>query len=408
MSELHHLPEAVLKLVTMFLDAENMCVLACVNKKLNFVATSLANYLLSKFTKQYFNNDTEILEDFEVNSSSTPQESHANLVVNPFRQLHNLTKPRVLLLRGYIAYTYNISTGNWKRCRDLRRDRGYFNALWHQGEIYAICTYSIIAAGTVEKYNPLSNRWTVVGSLPQKIRCGAAVSYQNSIYLFGGIEAFSNEVINSIHVYRGSSSNNSTNLSSPFKNLNISSEESTAWENLSPTALRFTRSNHAATCVDGIVYIAGGRFGPDNPSHPNLTNAVESFNPISCEFIDIVPMLRSREFFHLVCIEKRLYAVGGDVDDDTPSIEVLDEGQSSWEIVTHFKSKRHGFSCCSFQSKIYIFGGDGNSEVSTIDAFDVSLGSWRSETSSLQFCPFDNSWGQAVLFPPEGLIEWDI
>lgn len=51
---------------------------------------------------------------------------------------------RMIVMRGFVCYSYDMLQNVWTRLPDLLRDRGYFQAAVLDGEIYAIGTYSLI------------------------------------------------------------------------------------------------------------------------------------------------------------------------------------------------------------------------------------------------------------------------
>lgn len=343
---------------------------------------------------------------------------------SPFLKLYELINPQIIVIRGFITFSLDLRTTNWRRCHDSRRDRGYFVSVFYQGEIFAIGTFSLVAAGTVERYNPFTDYWTNVTPLPRKLRSvAAAVSHDNRLYIFGGIESYSEVVLDEIRVY--DAGNDATNqfqeqqlrdLASAISTQPSQSSSASAAEN-SPrnknsrpvplpvwidAGLRLLRPRyrHAAINYRSKMWIAGGCF-----ENFTVTNTVEIIDLDQKRVITGPSMLVARDFANLVVLQDTLYAIGGDVDPATQhqtirTIEKLvhDDAISAtnahWVHVTTFPNTRRGFSTAAYGTYIFVFGGssssssepttsidhnENNHELHTWDAFDVEYGRWVSD-----------------------------
>ena len=81
---------------------------------------------------------------------------------------------RILVIRGFVVYSFDPENGAWERCSDARRDRSYFETVLLNGFVYAIGSMNVTDAGTVEKFVIAENKWENIVSLPAKIRSLAA------------------------------------------------------------------------------------------------------------------------------------------------------------------------------------------------------------------------------------------
>jgi hypothetical protein len=400
---LSDLPSRLLDQIFTFLDAKNLLLLSGVSKELREIAKETANKIISMITHKYY-------------PSIHGQKSLLIFDKSPIISLYELTSPRIIVVRGFITFALNVAKWSWKRCHDTRRDRGYFASVYYKGDIYAIGTYSVVAAGTVERYNPFSDYWSTVTSLPRKLRSvGAAVTANESaMYILGGIESHTEQIVDTIYQFDDTNelhnqrlSNNNNNPSNTSSN-NASS--TIASDSILPvyidTGLRLLqpRYRHAAVHYNHCIWIAGGCFGI---THHSVTNTVEIFDYQQNIVYAGPSMLVARDFANLLVVENELYAVGGDVDEHghqtIRTIEKYNANLEKWEHVTIFKDTRRGFSTCAHGSNIYVFNGsnDRNEDLLTWDTYNVQTGIWLSETVPVtaRAMPLIDSWGQAVTYP---------
>ena len=385
-----YIPDNVQNQIFLYCDATTLAQCYFVSKRCNSEAGKAVKYILKFITEKYYSRSV-----FENRYFIRPD----NLTF-----LQKLTQTRIFVVRGIVTYFLNINDGQWKRCADTMRDRGYFAAVWFRGEIFAIGTYSIIAAGTVEKYNTLANCWIHGPSLPLKIRSACAAVLDDKLYVLGGHDAFSMVYHDTVFIYDDRRDFNFTPDGN--KKCGINNDSSESWI-LSETRLLRPRSRHAAVGFEGRIWIAGGSF--ENQSI--ITRSVEIFDPKTALWITGPSLTTSRDFSNLLVVLGSLYAVGGDVDDEgnpaTRTIEVYDKALNVWKHVTAFKDERMGFSTSSFESKIYIFGGssDVSYELNTWDAFDVCNLQWDSDINlNYEKMPLIDCWGQAVTAPPVKML----
>jgi N-acetylneuraminic acid mutarotase len=108
-----------------------------------------------------------------------------------------------------VTEVYSVSTGQWVLVAPMPTVRGAFTAaLGADGHIYVIGGQTLGYGGqtfgqalkTVEAYNPVTDKWTTIASLPAaSIELGAATGSDGRIYAIGGSN--SNGDLNSVAVY---------------------------------------------------------------------------------------------------------------------------------------------------------------------------------------------------------------
>ena len=130
---------------------------------------------------------------------------------------------------------YNPRTNAWRALASMQFPRYRFNAVWRNGQIYAIGGLDgIQPLASVEAYDPRTNRWHYVASLPRvKMGAAAAVDTLGRIYVMGGAPA-AFPFYNSLYIYEGHH-----------------------WTT-GPAMLRATQDYAATSGSDGKIYALGG------------------------------------------------------------------------------------------------------------------------------------------------------
>ena len=230
---------------------------------------------------------------------------------------------KIFVLRGFIFFSFDVKQHTWQRLPDCLRDRGHFQAVVLNNEMYAIGTRSVIAAGSVEKFNPETNQWSCLPSMPRKLRSVAAAVFQGAIYITGGLDVITETALESFY-----------KLDASFG----------TWVH-EATRLPEARCRHASVEFNNKLWIGGGSV--------LVNGALVSTNSV-CSYEEgkgwrkEAAMNCKREFLDLLVVQQRLYAVGGDVDEEgnhkLRTIEILTEDESKWEHVARFPNTRVGFS----------------------------------------------------------------
>lgn len=330
--------------------------------------------------------------------------------------LRELSTHQVIIVRGFIAYSFKLSKSrpHFRRCCDTRRDRKNFSFIFFKGEMYVIGTSSLVAAGTVEKYNLVTQSWVNVASLPRKFRSVTAVvvktgdkqACNDSLYVFGGFDMLSSNLSDEIYLF-------------------VEQVEKETWV-LQETKLLYPRVNSSVVTYKNRIWISGGTLETGK-----AINTVEIYDVATGLIVMGPPMVRMRHHHNMMYVCGRLYSVGGDEDEAgnrlRRTIEVLvdnsdgdnsdgtDDFQSChWEHVAAFKDERIGFCSTSVLSNIYIFSGSFKGEfheqqLDTWDCFNVDTGVWESDLSNQVekvMPPMIDSWGQCMSAPTEDDITW--
>jgi len=184
---------------------------------------------------------------------------------------------------------YNPSSNSWARLASMPHPRYRFAAVLRDGRIYAIGGSNGVAAlASADAYNPASNSWTAVANLPRPLEAAsAAVEPNGTIDVAGGLDGVIGGVNGANAAY-----------------ATLFSFDGHAWHP-SPPSPQGTEDAAATLGPDGRVYVAGGF---DN----GWLTTVQTYDPVA-ERWSLAPSLPSpRCCMGMVTAgDGRIYIVGG-------------------------------------------------------------------------------------------------
>jgi len=135
------------------------------------------------------------------------------------------------------------------------------------------------------------------------------------------------------------------------------------------------RSGLGVGVMCGLLYAIGGHTTSDCSATAvddiTVLNTAEVYNPKTKNWKLIAPMNVARTNLAVTVVCDKLYAIGGDTNDDTSTItttntvEVYNPKTNKWKIINgKLNISRSGLGSASLANKLYAFGGiDNNGEV---------------------------------------------
>jgi N-acetylneuraminic acid mutarotase len=190
---------------------------------------------------------------------------------------------------------YNPTTQTWTRLPDLPNFEGFASprqfyaqaATGTDGTIYAIGGFH---TNEVDAYNPATQTWTQVASLPSsRYNAGVTVGTDGTIYSMGSQDTGTNTISNEVDAY-----NPKTNT----------------WTVLPPMPdARYALA--AATGKDGTIYALGGQSG----TYPYPTSGeVDAYNPVTQTWTVLGHSLPTprEDLAAATGTDGTIYAIGGD------------------------------------------------------------------------------------------------
>jgi N-acetylneuraminic acid mutarotase len=200
-------------------------------------------------------------------------------------------------------------------------------------------------------FDPATEAWSELAPMPTPRGAGAAAVIHDVIYVAAGRPPAGNA----------------------FEAYDISDD---AWTELAPVPLVLADRNHlAATAIDGLVYVAGGRYDGGGFQSP-LTDALDVYDPATDTWTPAAHMLRPRGGNNGVAALGCVYTWGGEGGDIGepgnvfPDHDVYDPVGDVWLPLAPLPTPVHGVTGAVFlDGLIYIPGGgteQGGSSGSTI------------------------------------------
>ena len=311
-----------------------------------------------------FHNDTLLYS-----GNLTRSQSHPSL-----RMLNHMTTERIVLLgnSGSCASATEYKNVDiftpeeadiekaWEVCNCMNTTHGYFfiEAIAMKGEIYVFSGDDSKSAGTVEKFDYLSNQWSTCPSIPSKNMFISSAAINDSVIVSGGLSQQTGAFSSSMYIME----------------MDDTKDGGITWKNAG--MLPAGRYGHASIFYEGKLWILGGQLEGEQQQ----SNSCLLYDPLSCQCVDGPPSKMCRVWLKMFIINKQLYAVGGDniSPKSCPSIEVYDNKKECWKIVTFFPAPRKLYSSAVSGAKIYVFGGKDvhYCNVNTFDVYDVATDTW--------------------------------
>ena len=101
------------------------------------------------------------------------------------------------------------AASDWTRCADMTSCRRWHCVAAVDSTLYALGGWvdaDSTTLSSVEAYNTQANKWSAAGPLTHAVRLAACVSYNDSIYVFGGMNA-TGKPVNHVQVYNTAQNN---------------------------------------------------------------------------------------------------------------------------------------------------------------------------------------------------------
>ncbi len=193
--------------------------------------------------------------------------------------------------------------------------------------------------GTGQVVSPA--RWQTTLALPEARSALAAVTFESSLYLFGGVT---------------SSGTTPSNL-----RFNMASN---AWEEL---AAKPTPVSEAQAAVLGeMIYIPGGRLENSQPG-----SILEAYSPRQNRWEQLAPLPVALSGYALASFEGDLYLFGGwDGLYYTDTVYTYDPDTNQWQTRGRMQSARGFSAALTLEGRIYLVGGfDGQNALSSVQVY---------------------------------------
>ena len=251
---------------------------------------------------------------------------------------------KIYVLGGYPAgrvsvktvQIYDIASDSWTRGPDLPDVNNHGIAAAHDGVIYLIGGQTDPNTAYVDTVYALdtkpsgSGQWVKKATMPTKRSAGAAVVYQDKIYVVGGRPPRGHD----------------------FAVYDIKADK---WETLPD--LPSQRNHIAAELIAGKIHVFGGRLGGGFQS--DKTAAHEVFDPAAKKWGVGAPMLKPRSGINSVNAFGCIHVWGGEEQAGVfPDHDYYDPRSDKWTKLPDMAKPIHGVTGATFAGGlIYVTGG---------------------------------------------------
>jgi len=250
----------------------------------------------------------------------------------------------------------------------------------------------------VEAYDPVSDSWSSLADLPDKVHHAQAAVVDGSVYLLGTLEGLTMSAVavawvldpgaqswaeitplpagfergggaavaldGRIHVVGGLRGGEAVAEHHVYDPLDDS------WQALA--SMDRVRDHLGAVALDGLVYAVGGRAG----SIGSHTDSVASYDPVSDAWTELAPMPTSRGGLAVAVLDGLIYAFGGEGNDDAesgvfPQAQAYDPATDAWVELPDMPVPRHGLGAAAIDGRIFLPGGGDTESLGVVDTHEV-------------------------------------
>ena len=249
---------------------------------------------------------------------------------------------------------YDPKTDTWEQRADMPTARAGVSTLVVDGKIYAIGggERKKIQVGrawrnsgkllpTIEMYDPVTDTWIQKADMPVPRSSNSTCIVDGKIYIIGGVAANRKQGrLDSVDIY-----DPATDTWTEAKSMN------------------HARGGASVSVVDGMIYVMGGVGWPQIPNHPGpFLSSVEMFDPKNNQWTEITEMPAPKAGHAASVIDGKIYVIGGGFRGNDrfkylSTVEVYDPETDRWTQEPDMPIGRWGHRAEVINENIYIFGG---------------------------------------------------
>ncbi|MDJ0757595.1 MAG: kelch repeat-containing protein [Ardenticatenaceae bacterium] len=258
-------------------------------------------------------------------------------------------------------YAYDYDANGWTQRADLPAAYPAVEnpaAAAYNGKLYLFGGSTSPFSGAVNNaavYDPGTNQWTLLTSMPTARGGATAQVVDGNIYVIGGMNG-SGDSVTTVEVY------------DPVGN---------SWS--SAPDMGTARDNPGSAELDGKIYVFGGRTRSGGTTQNGTLSSSEVFEPgVSSDWTNISPMPTGRRTFSTVPYNGKILVMGGEKTDDDMTFtatEAYDPATNSWSLLTQMPTGRHGAVYGVIGDAVIVGGGGvvgGSSFTGQLDVFSFS------------------------------------
>lgn len=266
-------------------------------------------------------------------------------------------------MRKWLAAVLGLSLvlaqgGTWERGTPMSEGRQEVGVALLNGKIYVAGGFlsNRDTSNKLEAFDPTSNTWQTLASMPIPVNHPATVAYGGKIWVLGG--------------FRGPL------LQNPTEIVQIYDPVTDGW--IRGPSLPTPRGGLIAVVLDGKIYAIGGAH------HGGSVGEFTVLDPATNRWQSLPPMPTPRDHLGADVIGGKIYAVGGrDGRSFTlAALEVYDPATRRWQSLPPMPTGRSGHAVVAKGTCLFAFGGEGNRRRADLmfpqtEVYSLSTNRWR-------------------------------
>jgi N-acetylneuraminic acid mutarotase len=250
--------------------------------------------------------------------------------------LANGLAPNVTSLR--LVEVFDPGRGSYRRAPPSPQPLDHSMLVSHRGALYLVGGW--INGNPTNRfwtYSPATRRWRELARMRVRRGGPAGAVVGNRLYVTGGL------TVDSLKEYE----------TEPVRSVEAYDFATGRWSDAPP--MPTAGHHHAATTLDGRLYVAGGRVKRDFS-----LDRLERFDPAKGRWERLPPIPFGTGDPEVVSAAGRLVVIGG--GDDivryvTPATWAFDPPSARWSRLPDLPIARHGHAAAVHGGRIYVFGG---------------------------------------------------
>jgi len=258
------------------------------------------------------------------------------------------------------SYPTSVSAWTQKAPSNIGTDGSA--AVVYKGKIYRFGGYTDAGStNAVEMYNPATDAWAALLSMPTARADLTAAEAGGKIYVIGGYDDSTNTMLATVEAYNPSTDTWQT-------------------KTLLPTAMGFMK----AVSLNGKIYVTGGTDGSD------VFATLYEYDPATDTWTQKADMSTVRVEHGAVSLNGKIYVFGGTTDGNSylSSAEVYDPKSDSWTILSPMPISLARMGAATDGQYIYLAGGTNGDfwgdQLPVFLVYDPQTDSWDFQENKIR------------------------
>jgi N-acetylneuraminic acid mutarotase len=257
------------------------------------------------------------------------------------------------------AEAYNPATNSWTTLASMPIASQQLTAQSINGIVYAVAGGGCCGAySDVQAYNPATNTWTLKASAPTARYGATSAVVNNKMYVMSGGSGYG----------------------ALYQNLEVYDPVTNSWT--TKASMPFFRGGCAAIAVNGIIYAIGG-----GNSSGTIFGTVQAYDPSTDTWSIKSGMPTPRGGLTVTVHNNKIYAIAGNnnTDGDIGIVEIYDPATDTWTSGPPLGPALQSLASATVNNKLYTFGGTitayPNSPVLTVEELTPACPATGSSTT---------------------------